>query len=193
LGKIKVRRLTKQHIHVHNDLAKGAQHFKERALERLANNDEVGIAYDILAELIFVAFSTEARLNFLGSKLVLGWKERAPFQKKLKLVLSELGLAPDFAKRPYSVIATLKDLRDSLAHGKPAYFELEQEIVVDAAEAANIPFPRHSWVAFCTKEFAIEAFEDAESIWNELLKTSKLTTFETVTRQTASTTFIEHV
>ena len=90
MSKIRVRRQFKQHIHVHNDLARGAKHFRDTVRAKLAEGDELGISFDVLAELIFLAFSIEARLNFLGDKLISGWDERQGAQAKLKRVLSHL-------------------------------------------------------------------------------------------------------
>src|SRR5215210_55312 len=117
MEKIKVRRQAKKHIYIHNDLSNAAYHFNERINERFANEDIEGIAFDILAELVFLAFTIEAKVNFLGSKLIEGWKERERFWKKLQLVLGHLDLKVDFDTRPYSTINRLKELRDSLAHG----------------------------------------------------------------------------
>jgi hypothetical protein len=145
MEKIKVRRQAKSHIYVHNDLSNGAYHFYKKVNERLANNDREGIAFDILAELIFLAFTVEAKINFLGNRFVVGWKEMDPFWKKLKLVLKHLNLKVDFTKRPYSTIQNLKDLRNSLAHGKPLHLELDEEVIVDANEADDSPDLHTDW------------------------------------------------
>src|SRR5229473_3048469 len=87
LARIKVRKQAKKHIYVHNDLSNAAYHFNKKVNKRLANNDMEGIAFDILAELIFLAFSIEAKTNFLGTKLIGGWNERRPFLTKFKQVV----------------------------------------------------------------------------------------------------------
>lgn len=192
MERIKVRRQAKKHIYVHNDLSNAAYHFNKRINERFANEDTRGISFDILAELVFLAFTVEAKLNFLGSKLIGSWKERKPFRPKLDLVLSHLGLNVDFDSRPYSTINTLKELRDSLAHGKPLLLELDEEAVVDASEDDSIDL-RADWESYCTKEFANEAYSDVNEIWRQLLATSKLTLFETLSGGEQSISFIEKV
>lgn len=193
MEKIKVRRQAKKHIYVHNDLSNAAYHFYEKVNERFADNDREGIAFDILAELIFLAFTIEAKLNFLGHKLVVGWKERKPFEDKLKLVLKHLGLNVDFNKRPYSTIRSLKDLRDSLAHGKPLHLELDEEAIVDASEATESLDLSAEWESYCTEEFAKQAYEDVNEIWKRLLSASKLALFDTLSGGERSITFIEKI
>lgn len=61
MRKIKVKRTTDRHYLPHNDLERAAQHFRDRIDERLAADDRKGIAFDILAELVFLAFSVEAK------------------------------------------------------------------------------------------------------------------------------------
>jgi hypothetical protein len=103
-----------------------------------------------------------------------------------------LHLSPDFSKRPYSVISTLKDLRDSLAHGKPKFFTLDEEVVIEQSEISNVPPPRHAWTELCTNEFAIQAFDDVDEIWREMFSASGLTEYETLTRWEGGSTFLEH-
>jgi hypothetical protein len=192
MEKIKVRRQAKKHIYVHNDLSNAAYHFNKRVNERFTNNDMQGIAFDILAELVFLAFTIEAKLNFLGSKLIEGWKERKPFRPKLDLVLSHLRLNVDFDTRPYSTINRLKELRDSLAHGKPLLLELDEEAVIDANKDDSIDLSAE-WESYCTEEFANQAYNDVNEIWKQLLSASKLARFDTFSGGEQSITFIEKI
>jgi len=121
-----------------------------------------------------LAFTMEAKINFLGTKLVADWKERRPFLTKLNHVLEHVALNVDFGARPYSTIRTLKDLRDSLAHGKPLHLELDRE-------------------SYCNAEFANQAYEDVNGIWRQLLFASNLSLFETLSGGAHSITFIEKV
>ena len=193
MEKIRVRQQAKKHIYVHNDLSNAAYHFNKKVNERLANNEMEGIAFDILAELIFLAFTIEAKINFLGISLVAGWSERRPFGTKLNHVLKHLALNVDFSTRPYSTIQTLKDLRDSLAHGKPLHLELDEEAIVDANEADESIDLTAEWESYCNAEFANQAYEDVNGIWKQLLSASKFSLFETLTGGEQSITFIEKV
>src|SRR5262245_56423591 len=80
----------KKYVYIHNDLSNSAFHFKTRIEERLANDDRVGITFDCMACLVMCAFSFEAYINFLGSKLIADWKERQPFNDKVDQVLKHL-------------------------------------------------------------------------------------------------------
>jgi hypothetical protein len=193
MEKIKVRRQAKKHIYVHNDLSNAAYHFKKKVNERLAKNDREGISFDILAELIFLAFTMEAKINFLGNRLVAEWNERDRFWAKLKRVLKHMELDLDFNTRPYSTIKTLKDLRDSLAHGKPLHLELDEEAIVDENETDEFLNLSADWQSYCTGEFANQAYEDVNEIWKLLLSASKLSLFETLSGGEQSVTFIEKI
>src|SRR5690349_10913852 len=105
---IKVRRQQHNRIYVHNDLSNAAFHFKELIEKKLTAGDRVGIAYDYMACVLMLAFAFEAKINFLGSKLIDKWKERQPFNDKLDEVLATLKLDVDWTKRPWSSVKGLK-------------------------------------------------------------------------------------
>jgi hypothetical protein len=193
MAKIKVRQKAKKHIYVHNDLSNAAYHFNKQVNKRLANNENEGIAFDILAELIFLAFTIDAKTNFLGTKLIAGWKERQPFLKKFKQIMKHLRLDEDFNTRPYSTIQILKDLRDSLAHGKPLHLELDEAAIVDADRADESIDLTPDWEAYCTGEFANQAYADVNRIWKQLLSASNLSLFETLSGGMQSITFVEKI
>jgi hypothetical protein len=86
----------------------------------------------------------------------------------------------------------LKELRDSLAHGKPLLLELDEEAVIDAHDDESIDL-RAEWQSYCIKEFANEAYGDVNEIWRQLLSASKLTLFETLSGGEQSIHFIEKV
>jgi len=191
MEKIKVRRQTKRYIYVHNSLSSAAYHFKQTVDERVEKDELTGITYDILAVLIFLAFTVEAKINFLGYKLFPRWAERDPFWRKLKRVMKHLGLQADFKTRPYSTITTLKDLRDSLAHGQPVTLELEEEVVIDADQATEMVYPKADWEKHCTEDFTQQAYDDVQEIWKQLLSAAKISQFDTLSGGEGSETFIE--
>lgn len=191
MEKIKVKRQAKKHIYVHNNLSNAAYHFKQKVGERLQKNDLKNITFEILAELIFLVFTVEARINFLGSKLVPNWEERIPFWKKLNRVGDHLRLQIDFDTRPYSTTKTLKNLRDSVAHGKPLHLELDEEAIVEPDQADQIADLSAEWESHCTPAFAQEAYDDVNEIWNRLLSASKLSLFDTLSGGEGSIKFIE--
>ena len=87
----------------------------------------------------------------------------------------------------------MKDLRDSLAHGKPLHLELDEEAIVDANEGDESIDLTADWKSYCNAEFANQAYEDMNGIWKQLLSESKLSLFETLSGGERSVTFIEKV
>ena len=191
MPRIRVRVQGERHFFVHNDLLNGAYHFKQRIDDRLARNDRSGISFDILAELILLAFAIEAQINFWGTKLhVPKWKEWDHFDDKRRLLFRHLQLKPDMQKRPYSVIEKLKKLRDSMAHGKPQFVEIDELREIDQDDDP-VPNIQAEWVVQCNESFAREAYEDVRQIWDEMLEKSKLVLFFTVSGGSHSIKFIE--
>lgn len=103
--KIKVRFQKDSEILVHNDLSNAAYYFETRVGERLEKDDREGIAFDIIAGLIMVAFTFEAQLNFLGWKLIPEWTKRErslSFRDRTEAVRGALRLETDWGKSPSS-------------------------------------------------------------------------------------------
>ena len=178
---VRVRHKGHKKVYVHNDLSNGAHHFVERIKERIVQDDRKAIAFDCMACLTLLAFSFEARINFLGFKLVEGWKERKPFNDKVEEVLGCLKLKPDWNSRPYSAISALKSFRDSIAHGKPLELEFDEEIVTKPDEIDRKIDLDGEWMRYCTADEVFEMYADFESIWTGLLAASRLKVFETIT------------
>lgn len=78
-------------IYIHNDIDQAAYYFKQRVEDRAAKGDRDGIALEMIACLVLLAFVSEARFNFLGHKLVKNWDERMPALVKVEKVLKRLG------------------------------------------------------------------------------------------------------
>lgn len=190
MEKIKVKIQAQKNIYVHNDLSNAAHHFKMRVDSRPVGDTD-GIGFDILAELIFLAFTVEAKINFLGSKLIPDWQERKSFRGKLNCVLTHLSIAVSFCERPYSTLNALKKLRDSLAHGKPVHLVIDKEATLDQDEVDRTIDLSNEWESYCTVEFAKQAYEDIDCIWKQLLLASKLNIFDTITGGEHSIKFIE--
>ncbi len=191
MEKIRARHQGKKNIYVHNDLSNAAHHFFEQIQTKLGSGDRGGIAFEYMACLVMVAFTFEAKVNFLGHKLVPNWKERQPFNEKVTEVLDRLNIAPDWTVRPYSSIAMIKSFRDSIAHGKPIEIEFDEEIVASKEEIDRRIDLDGEWVAYCSHDNVFNAYEDIQTIWAELLRLSRLQPFETITHGSSGLTFIE--
>ena len=181
MEKIRGRSVGKRYVYIHNNLANAAFHFKSVIEDRLKKDNRKGITFDCMACLVMCAFSFEAYINFLGSKLIEKWNERQKFETKIAQVLDRVKIKPDWHKRPYSAINRLKDFRDFVAHGKPDEEEYDKvvEIAADGSDAR--PDLRGKWEAICATDSVFEIYEDSDAIWKELIEKSGLSVYDTLT------------
>lgn len=196
MAKIRVRRQNDRHVYPHNDLRQAAHHHKGTVERRLAAQDYSGVNYDMLAQLVFLAFSVEAQVNFFGQTLAIpGWKERDRFEDKFKKVLKHLKLQVDWNKRPFSTARQLKQLRDDLAHGKPAVTRVDEIVVVDQEDTDDHLFAdlKSGWETYCNATFCANAWDDVDAIWEQMRAKSGLRRFDTMTGGSGSMQYIEHV
>jgi hypothetical protein len=181
MDKQRVRHKSKKRILIHNDLGNAAYYHRNVIEKKLGADDREGIGFDCMACLIMLAFGFEAQINFVGARLIEGWKERRPFAEKVEEVFTRLGLERDAAARPFASVERLKLFRDSLAHGKPVDVEIDE--VVDAAQSEFAQYADldGDWQKFCTPEGVFETYEDLESLWKEMLERGGIPVIETVT------------
>ncbi|OHV70958.1 hypothetical protein LCM4577_01970 [Mesorhizobium sp. LCM 4577] len=190
MAKARFRIQEHKDIYIHNDLANAAFYFKERISGRLKNDDREGIGIEMMACLTMIAFAVEARMNFLGYKLIEKWKERAPFMVKVEKVTRRLGVAPDYGERPYKTIESLKNFRDTLAHGKPLEIRRDLEVEATEEELRGRGCLSAPWETSVSGEFVEVGFEDMEAVWRDLLARSRLGVMETITQGGATISFI---
>lgn len=145
---LQIRKTATNHIHIHNDIANTARHLRKRIEEMEAADNRKGIALDITACLVMLAFSSESRLNFIGAKTVEEWDEWKPFAKKVKCVFKALNLQPDFNKRPYLAIKLLQDFRNIIAHGKPSTIKIDELIEVAPGDQYDDVDLKADWEKF---------------------------------------------
>lgn len=194
MDKYRVRRQSKKNIYIHNDLSNAAYHFKKSVDSRLAEGNREGIAFEIMACLSLLAFSFEARINFLGSKLFQEkWKEKQAFHNKVNQVLNELKLDLAEDSRPYRSVDRLKVFRDSIAHGKPCMIEVDEVVEVDEDDLERVVDLSAGWEEFCDESVMYELYEDIEEIWQIMLAKSDLELFETITHGSGGVTLIEKI
>ena len=193
MEKIRARLKGKKNLYIHNDLSNAAFHFKNAIDKKLENDDRTGIAFYYLACLVMTAFTFEAKINFLGAKLIQGWNEWQRFDEKVTQVFAYLKITPDWNKRPYSSIKSLQDFRNSVAHGKPVEIEYDEEVVVPQDELDRRVDLSAEWHKACAPDNVNAVHSDVEAIWKELLTRSKLSVFDTMTSGEGGITFIEKV
>ena len=66
-------------IYPHNDLGNLARYHREVVNAKVTSGDLDGISLDCMSFFIALAFSVEAFVNFIGSKKVKNWNERAAY------------------------------------------------------------------------------------------------------------------
>lgn len=193
MNKIRVNHKGKRNIYVHNDLSSAAHHFIVQIEDKLKRGDIKGINFEYMACMVMLAFTFEAKINFLGYKCITDWKERQSFCKKVKKVFDYLNINPNWNARPYSAISKLKEFRDLIAHGKPAESEFEEEIVALPEEIQRRNILEGEWQRYCEHENVLNIYEDIDIIWKELLSYSGIQLFETITHGNSSLTLVEKV
>jgi hypothetical protein len=189
-----VRRQLKKNIYVHNDLSNAAFHFKKSVEERLKENNREGIAFEVMACLSMLAFSFEARVNFLGAKLLKDkWRERQVFNNKVGQVFNKLNLGLNEEERPYTSIEKLKKFRDSIAHGKPCSIEVDEVVEVNEDAIEDVVDLTAGWEEFCDESLMAEIYEDMDELWKLMLSSSGLELFDTITHGSGGVTLIEKI
>lgn len=192
MEKIRARHQGNKNIYVHNDLINAAHHFIEQIETKLKSDDRNGINFEYMACLTMLAFTFEAKINFLGHKLIKNaWKERQSFNDKVTEVLNYLKVNPDWTIRPYSSVSMLKNFRDLIAHGKPVEIEFDEEVVARKEDIDRRIDLDGEWVRYCEHENVCNTYADIQAIWTELLPLSRLEPFEAITHGSSGLTFIE--
>jgi hypothetical protein len=197
--RIKARVKKSARVFVHNDLSNAALHF-ENEIKAKQENGGAGILIDGMACAVMVAFTFEANVNFMGFELnkagkLPNWKERESFDEKVKKVFGVLGIAIEKDKRPLKSMEKMKELRDTLAHGKPAYVEYDQ-VEIGTPEEIDLDSTAPllgGWQTECTAASVFEAREDLETLWRLMIEKSGLELWDTMTTGDSSIDFIEHV
>ncbi|TAY69306.1 hypothetical protein [Rhizobium leguminosarum] len=190
--KIRVKIDENRQIFIHNDLANAAFHFKERVEQKHKADDLYTIGLDMMGCIMTLSFTNEARMNFLGYKLIEGWNEWQTIKDKVKKVARKLGTPANFGARPYSTIMEVKEFRDIFAHGKPIVVNSTHELVTTQDEIDRYNILQPEWQRFLTVEFVQKAYADLEEIWDALLKLAGLSVFETMTHGGRSIQFIDY-
>ena len=191
MERIRARLQGRKNIYVHNDLSNAAHHFKEQIEAKIACGHREGIAFEYMACLLMLAFTFEAKINFLGHKLVRDWKEREPFHRKISTVLKHLEVTPDWSSRPFSSLDRLKNFRDSIAHGKPIEIEFDDEVVLPKDEIDRRIDLDGEWVQYCAHNNVFDTYADMDAVWAQLLAASRLEPIDTITRGSSGLTYIE--
>jgi hypothetical protein len=180
-------------VSIHNDLSNAAFHFKRSVEAKAKDPNPVGITFDYMAMAIMVAFTFEAKINFMGWKLIQGWKEYQHFPEKVKQVYVALKMSADTTKRPYSSLENMKKFRDMVAHGKPQVIERDEVVLMKAEDLDRDVDLSGEWEKACAPELVMQAYEDLDTVWQEMLRKSGLQLWDTMTTGVGGISFIEKV
>jgi hypothetical protein len=91
----------------HNDLLNLAHYHREVIRAKIQSGDHDGIALDCTSCLIALAFVVEALINFVGSRKVTDWNERAQSPAKVRKLSKALGITIQPELKPFGAISTL--------------------------------------------------------------------------------------
>jgi hypothetical protein len=131
-----------------------------------AENEPAGSYFQIMASLLFTAFTLEAYLNHIGQDMFKCWNdlERLSPEAKMKLISEKLGMKNDTGSNQFQMIKKLYSFRNDLAHGKTKILKASEEItVVDLDEDSYMHKPLEmEWEQFCTLDNAKEARKNVE-------------------------------
>lgn len=136
---------------------------------------------EMLPIAVFSAFTIEAYLNSVGSRVVPFWNEieRVPWKNKVKILHSAAKKKPKWGEDPLQFLTEIFDLRDRLAHGKPekmrrgpyaTYPEAERALEGEDAEPAWYKKLDSEWLAASHKRLdtamryfaSLHGFEESE-------------------------------
>ena len=127
-----------------------------------------GSYYTTMGSVLLTAFTFEAYLNHLGDKRFEDWgkMESMNVMDKYSALCKDLGISPDFSKRPYQTVRTLFRFRNSIAHGKSQV--LEETKKVSSRDDPHKFSPKTKSEEYCNLKNAKRAKEDISALIEEL-------------------------
>ena len=128
-------------------------------------------AHQFRASLVFSAFTLEAYLNHIGSKIFTCWKdlERLSPKEKLNVIAERLNVDVNYGKKPWQIMKELFQFRNDIAHGKNIKVKPENEIIplekyLDDNSHELFELEPTRWEKYCTEKNAVRAREDIKAI-----------------------------
>jgi len=154
--KVKVKVKRSREVKPFNELASANYVILDNAKQNRA-----GCFYEYLTSIMLSAFSFEAYLNQIGSKLFDYWDqmERLPWRNKMTIITAHLKLGIDQKRRPFKTISSLFKFRNMIAHCKPELLNTET-IEEGNMEEIRRKKPLTEWENLCSLEFAQQAYDD---------------------------------
>ncbi len=181
----------KADVFLHNHLANSAYWFKRQIEKKIETGDRSGIAFDYLACATSIAFTNEAHINFFGMRCVKGFVEREAIESKVAVVFNAFKMPIVWETRPLSSLRAMKNLRDTLAHGKPAEIRYNNVINATPDQQVIIDNLKADWQKALTHEPIMTAYKDMDSLFKQLLEKSGLHLFDTIEQTNYTISLIE--
>lgn len=146
---------------------------------KLAEKKEEGWMYPTLSSIVFSAFTYEAFLNTLGTKIITNWDEydRKSTVDKLKVICQKINYKPNKNKRPYYTLKKLVWFRNLTAHGREEIILVQGKTVTKQKNSAYYKAIESDWGKYCTVKNARKAFEDVEKIAEDLCQRANISKF----------------
>ncbi|MBB4360623.1 hypothetical protein GGD65_001621 [Bradyrhizobium sp. CIR18] len=181
----------KADVYLHNHLANSAYWFKRQIEKKIEDGQREGIAFDYLACAVSIAFTNEAHINFFGMKCVKGFVEREPIESKVATVFTAFKLPIIWETRPLSSFRAMKNLRDTLAHGKPAEICYNKVVSATPDQEDIINNLKANWQKALTHQTIMDAYKDMDDVFKLLLEKSGLSLFDTIEQTNYTISLIE--
>ena len=127
-----------------------------------AKDSREGQYYNIMASMLFSAFSLEAYLNHLGSKVQTGWDivhRKLSTGQKLDLLSKVIGYTVDTGHRPFQTFGAIFKFRNAIVHAKP--FSAQVSEGWDVASPDVPPELKAPWERLMTLDQAQRFYDDA--------------------------------
>lgn len=164
---------------IHNDLSNCAYGFREQVKKQFDEKDTEGVYFPMMGALVFSAFALEAKVNFIGWKVLHGgWPERANLREKIDLLRVILPLDLRWGERPLQTFAKLKKFRDTLAHGKP---EIVDQTKTVQEEPEIWDALKSQWEASVTPDFIDLVHDDIKNFFHLALDAADIDFGATIT------------
>jgi hypothetical protein len=145
----------------HNDLLNLAGYHLSVAEEKVAAQSQDGVALDSLSCLLALGVAVEAIVNFVGTRVIHAWPERRNFPQKLELLAAELHLELDHDVDPLLTIDVLREVRNTMAHGRPMEFQSSASSRTELRQAMAAPWDGHANPAFARQAMMqVRGFRD---------------------------------
>ena len=163
MSKSKVKVVKTRQVNTYNELWRVSYWTMHRAEE-----EHEGSFFQIMASLIFTAFTLEAYLNHVGKSIFECWDdlERLSPSAKINVIAEQLKVKKDDSKRPFQTVKRLFDFRNDVAHGKTILLKTEEQISVANASIENYihKMLEPEWEEYSTLDNAKRARADVEEI-----------------------------